>query len=67
MQDHYDNFFEDVFVECEDKYGQVGGRLGIGGQWKFRGFFFSSGIHFYHNKINNLRTLVVVISLKHFV
>ena len=23
MQDHYDNFFEDVFVECEDKYGQV--------------------------------------------
>ena len=24
MQEHYDNFFEDVFVECEDKYGQVG-------------------------------------------
>ena len=23
MQDHFDNFFEDVFVECEDKYGQV--------------------------------------------
>ena len=23
MQEHYDNFFEDVFVECEDKYGQV--------------------------------------------
>jgi len=23
MQDHYDNFFEDVFVECEDKYGPV--------------------------------------------
>jgi len=19
MQEHYDNFFEDVFVECEDK------------------------------------------------
>ena len=26
MQEHYDNFFEDVFVECEDKYGQVGSR-----------------------------------------
>ena len=25
MQEHYDNFFEDVFVECEDKYGQVYG------------------------------------------
>lgn len=23
MQEHYDNFFEDIFVECEDKYGQV--------------------------------------------
>jgi len=23
MQEHYDNFFEDAFVECEDKYGQV--------------------------------------------
>jgi len=23
MQEHYDNFFEDVFVECEDKYGPV--------------------------------------------
>ena len=23
MQEHYDNFFEDVFVECEDKYGRV--------------------------------------------
>ena len=23
MQERYDNFFEDVFVECEDKYGQV--------------------------------------------
>ena len=23
MQEHYDNFFEDVFVECDDKYGQV--------------------------------------------
>ena len=23
FQEHYDNFFEDVFVECEDKYGQV--------------------------------------------
>lgn len=22
-QDHFDNFFEDVFVECEDKYGTV--------------------------------------------
>ena len=22
-KEHYDNFFEDVFVECEDKYGQV--------------------------------------------
>ena len=27
MQEHYDNFFEDVFVECEDKYGQVGYEL----------------------------------------
>jgi len=23
LQEHYDNFFEDVFVECEDKYGPV--------------------------------------------
>ena len=23
FQEHYDNFFEDVFVECEDKYGEV--------------------------------------------
>lgn len=23
MQEHYDNFFEDVFVECEDKYGVI--------------------------------------------
>jgi len=23
MQEHYDNFFEDVFIECEDKYGEV--------------------------------------------
>jgi len=23
MQEHYDNFFEDVFVEAEDKYGEV--------------------------------------------
>lgn len=23
MQEHYDNFFEDVFVECEDKYGEI--------------------------------------------
>jgi len=23
MQEHYDNFFEDVFVECEDKYGPL--------------------------------------------
>jgi splicing factor U2AF subunit len=23
MQEHYDNFFEDVFVEGEDKYGEV--------------------------------------------
>ena len=22
MQEHYDNFFEDVFVECEDKVSQ---------------------------------------------
>ena len=31
MQEHYDNFFEDVFVECEDKYGQVrtAFRLGV--------------------------------------
>ena len=27
MQEHYDNFFEDVFVECEDKYGQVGASI----------------------------------------
>ncbi|XP_076063222.1 U2 small nuclear riboprotein auxiliary factor 38 [Oratosquilla oratoria] len=23
MQEHYDNFFEDVFTECEDKYGEI--------------------------------------------
>merc|ERR1719461_1516370 len=23
MQEHYDNFFEDVFVEAEDKYGEI--------------------------------------------
>jgi len=23
MQEHYDNFFEDVFVESEDKYGEI--------------------------------------------
>lgn len=23
MQEHYDNFFEDVFVECEDKVSIV--------------------------------------------
>lgn len=23
MQEHYDNFFEDVYVECEDKYGEI--------------------------------------------
>lgn len=23
MQEHYDNFFEDVFIECEDKYGEI--------------------------------------------
>jgi len=23
MQEHYDCFFEDVFVECEDKYGEI--------------------------------------------
>jgi len=23
MQEHYDQFFEDVFVECEDKYGEI--------------------------------------------
>lgn len=23
MQEHYDNFFEDVFVECEDKVNNV--------------------------------------------
>ena len=23
LQEHYDNFFEDVFVECEDKYGPL--------------------------------------------
>lgn len=22
-QEHFDNFFEDVFVECEDKYGEI--------------------------------------------
>ena len=30
MQEHYDNFFEDVFVECEDKYGQVRTRFPLG-------------------------------------
>ncbi|KAL4083615.1 hypothetical protein QTP88_028931 [Uroleucon formosanum] len=23
MQKHYDDFFEDIFVECEDKYGEI--------------------------------------------
>ena len=23
LQEHYDNFFEDVFVEAEDKYGEI--------------------------------------------
>jgi len=23
MQEHYDNFFEEVFCECEDKYGEI--------------------------------------------
>lgn len=23
MQEHYDNFFEDVFVECEDKVTRI--------------------------------------------
>lgn len=23
MQEHYDNFFEDIFVECEEKYGEI--------------------------------------------
>jgi splicing factor U2AF subunit len=23
LQEHYDNFFEEVFVECEDKYGEI--------------------------------------------
>ena len=23
MQEHYDNFFEEVFVECEDGYGEI--------------------------------------------
>ena len=23
MQEHYDNFFEDCFLEAEDKYGEV--------------------------------------------
>ncbi len=23
MQEHYDNFFEDAFVECEEKYGEI--------------------------------------------
>lgn len=23
MQEHFDNFFEDVFVELEDKYGEI--------------------------------------------
>ncbi|CAH1732394.1 unnamed protein product [Aphis gossypii] len=23
MQEHYDNFYEDVFIECEDKYGEI--------------------------------------------
>lgn len=25
MQEHYDNFFEDVFVECEDKVSPTNG------------------------------------------
>ena len=23
MQEHYDNFFEEVFAECEDRYGEI--------------------------------------------
>ena len=23
MQEHYDDFFEEVFVECEDEYGEI--------------------------------------------
>ncbi|KAE9524361.1 hypothetical protein AGLY_015400 [Aphis glycines] len=23
IQEHYDNFYEDVFIECEDKYGEI--------------------------------------------
>ena len=23
MQEHYDNFFEEVFCECEDRYGEI--------------------------------------------
>ena len=23
MQEHYDNFFQEVFVECEDQYGEI--------------------------------------------
>lgn len=23
MQEHYDDFFEEVFVECEDGYGEI--------------------------------------------
>jgi len=23
MQEHYDNFFQEVFVECEDRYGEI--------------------------------------------
>lgn len=23
MQEHYDNFFEEVFTECEDRYGEI--------------------------------------------
>lgn len=27
MQEHYDNFFEDVFVECEDKVSHIFSRI----------------------------------------
>ena len=33
-KEHYDNFFEDVFVECEDKYGQVVETTNKAYKWK---------------------------------
>ena len=42
LQEHYDNFFEDVFVECEDKYGQVSPGL----SWSFLSLLSLSSMSF---------------------